>query len=646
MEMFYFWVQDYRNISRTGFNLSSKVQFNCEVNSVNQDGSFDLSLSHQVVDNGMELLPSNILDIKTFVGQNGTGKTNILFYLLNFLMNKEPSKINGFLITNNYIFIRGKYNINNIPAQLFEKQIEVINNADIFNFYKKDRDKKLTEEQANSGKKFNLFETFFKDEYLIFYSNILNQDNFYNIDGIANSYALWENQLQNYFDISTEASIVQDYNNNNVGQSYFLTGESEMLSYKSGESLRALSFLSKKELQPSIPFENFGIHVSFNDFNSKYWHGIEYLVSRNEPYSGIISRTLQQHDDKISAKESTSKESFYNELYKNILFTILKFQLKYYSDFRPNETRPLFDLLKHFENNYAPSDNAREALINYARTIEELNTVDFVYILTYIEKYFEDKFKTGTLLCNGIYGFLIPAMFAADTANDFLTEPLIGIKTEHDFIRFNFFTFDFYGLSSGQRAFLSLFSRINAIKEKVKDEGNVIYFLVDEGEIGFHPQWQKAYLKILVDFLKVYFAGNKIQLILTTHSPFLVSDLPKKHFVFLENIEGKCKISDLRGYQETFGANIHSLYTDAFFLSGALIGDLAKSKIDELINYLQNNEYTDEKTANYRKILDAIGEPVIKYKLEELWIEKLGKKEEVLILRRRLNKLEGNGPNP
>ncbi|MEC2474713.1 AAA family ATPase, partial [Bacillus thuringiensis] len=82
-------------------------------------------------------------------------------------------------------------------------------------------------------------------------------------------------------------------------------------------------------------------------------------------------------------------------------------------------------------------------------------------------------------------------------------------------------------LSSGQKAMLDMFSRFYSIATKINNLGDKnILILIDEGELYLHPQWQKSLLKDLLDFFKMIY-DKDIQVILTSNSPFIVSDLPK-----------------------------------------------------------------------------------------------------------------------
>jgi len=172
--------------------------------------------------------------------------------------------------------------------------------------------------------------------------------------------------------------------------------------------------------------------------------------------------------------------------------------------------------------------------------------------------------------------------------------------------------------SSGELAMFNFFSRFSSVKKQ--DLKPNIIILLDEVELALHPEWQRKYLNTILSFLENEFGGNRrnLQLIITSHSPFIVSDLPK------------CCINFLNGKlnsKETFGANIFSLFTDAFFLEDGLIGEFAKTKIFELLDEIDTKEISHSSKDRINKIIDIIGEPLIKERLLEKLLEKLDKSE-------------------
>jgi len=133
-----------------------------------------------------------------------------------------------------------------------------------------------------------------------------------------------------------------------------------------------------------------------------------------------------------------------------------------------------------------------------------------------------------------------------------------------------------------------------------------------------HPEWQK---KIFNDIYSIFKIWNKnVHLIFLTHSPFLLSDIPKQNIIFLDKDEkGKCRVvNGLKEKKQTFGANIHTLLSDSFFMEDGLMGEFAKKKIDEAIRLL-NQEKLDEKELKYcEQIISIVGEPIVKNQLQRM----------------------------
>src|SRR5690606_21819261 len=97
---------------------------------------------------------------------------------------------------------------------------------------------------------------------------------------------------------------------------------------------------------------------------------------------------------------------------------------------------------------------------------------------------------------------------------------------------------------------------------------------------------------------------------------------------------------------QTFGANIHTLLSNGFFMSDGLMGEFAKGKINEIKKFYEIVKFLEPKNKKYKRILkilylfkikefkhiqSIIGEPflqtIIKNYLDELEILFNGKKE-------------------
>ncbi len=169
--------------------------------------------------------------------------------------------------------------------------------------------------------------------------------------------------------------------------------------------------------------------------------------------------------------------------------------------------------------------------------------------------------------------------------------------------------------------------------------------LLDEPDLGYHPEWSRNLISVLISLLSQLFNDKNIQIILTSHSPFVAADLPRENIILLGTKNDKCIVSDRK--INTFGENIHSLYKNGFFMTST-IGEFAKSKIEEVIIYINNGKYQENKDfCDY--IISIVGEPLIKNKLlsmidsQESIQDKINKrKKEIEELEKELKKNDKN----
>ncbi len=213
-----------------------------------------------------------------------------------------------------------------------------------------------------------------------------------------------------------------------------------------------------------------------------------------------------------------------------------------------------------------------------------------------------------------------------------------------------------YEMSSGERAIYTFFSRligeifgkqgeihhaaINKIIHDNKYDGKTIIILLDEPDLQLHPEWQQKFIDMLLHLLWLYFPKVNFQIIITTHSPILLSDIPKSNVIFInKNFDGSSRVCNEVDFNETFAANIHSLYNNSFFLDGIPIGSFAKRKIGELYDRINNGVLSD----NIIEDIYRIGEPIIRGVLLKLYDEKRKsskKSERIKMLQKELSKLE------
>lgn len=180
---------------------------------------------------------------------------------------------------------------------------------------------------------------------------------------------------------------------------------------------------------------------------------------------------------------------------------------------------------------------------------------------------------------------------------------------------------EYEDLSSGEK---NLYGQlINIYYYNVKYDNQKLIFLFDEPEITLHPNWQRHYIKEL--YLIAKNLNKRMIFLIASHSPYILSDLPKENVIFLK--DGKQVYPDIK----TFGANIHTLLSHGFFMQDGLMGEFAKEKINDVVKLIKSKRKLSKKNQNFCKnIISKIGEPVLKSTLEKMLDEKLNLNESEL----------------
>jgi len=196
----------------------------------------------------------------------------------------------------------------------------------------------------------------------------------------------------------------------------------------------------------------------------------------------------------------------------------------------------------------------------------------------------------------------------------------------------NLLSVNYDSLSSGEEALISLFSALHhGLNEPIFSESNNAILLLDEPDNFMHPEWNRMLLNEIIQFLNMLETNYKTyQLIITTHSPFLVSDLPKENIIALEK-DYDLNISRVVNIGNTFASNIHTLLSEDFFMTST-IGEFAKTNIDQVIDLILKREYlTYEEKERILYIIDIIGEPILKDRLSKMYNMYFGEGEDKLL---------------
>lgn len=114
----------------------------------------------------------------------------------------------------------------------------------------------------------------------------------------------------------------------------------------------------------------------------------------------------------------------------------------------------------------------------------------------------------------------------------------------------------------------------------------------DEVELYFHPDLQRRFVNHLINTLRnlklQHIQG--INIMLVTHSPFVLSDLPRTCILTLGDNKEEMK--------ETFCANIHDMLGNSFFMKYT-VGEVAKAQVEEILKLY--NDFVN--TKNKKELL-------------------------------------------
>ncbi|MCS5421389.1 MULTISPECIES: AAA family ATPase [Psychrilyobacter] len=577
MELVYVWIEEYKNIKNQGFNFSPNHEFEL----IEENGEY--RLEDKMTDKDRipkEFFWQNISSITAIIGKNGSGKTNLLEIIASKISFVEPMNTNL-----EGIFILKKEGV--LTCYVHKK----------------------LEKNFNKG---NLnIRVFGNDGEYVSYPS-------------AKIKVLF---LANHLDMHHQKQRLQ------YGQINFVD--------------LSLSCLLRNKFERTLDdIKSFNI---INDFKKEIIYRQLQLISEfkgDYPLPKILR--LEKNEDII------------NILYEKLIKSIKNNDIFYFrgnDSFEPPKNasdfkKELFIMLKEVKNRAEKMDITLER--NYKNIYIEPN------------REYDKHMKNNKESLNSIYNFIYNFIWLLEEGINFIGAN-IDIQDKEKLEKLNkiFYTYKEKSwfsinyeppLSTGEENLLFFYSQLHDYFKKCDTEEFII--LIDELDNTMHPEWQRKSLNKLLKFLNNYFnEKKKIQIITTSHSPFMASDLTRENIIMLETYNendketeleenddnyqkvGNCKIKNQKNLK-TFGANIHELYKESFFMESTM-GDFALSKIKEVIEDLTTLECIQRADRKLKKLekkaeeLKEKGEELPKTdklekdKLEESTSERVRKKGEI-----------------
>lgn len=626
MELVYLWVENYKNIQKQGFNFSPR--FRCEYDEKKNELSIDENKDY------VSIFPENI-NITAIVGENGSGKSSLIAEIINKIIfntkieYQRKAPLICFLNDKKdeiYIYSHLINEISKVNSK-FNFKITHLNNENIASEVDKEYKSPEYAPMMKISKKF-------KDEYyrsfFYLYNNSLEKD--------SNYHHIYEynEELLFYSEINKSADMINIQKESDKTLSYLIT-----LLYNQDRIPKQIKFFylpTKLFLDREIlglyfrgKYEEEELKYDTllkNDYNKKDIVKLEtmlylryFIKSFDVLHQEAMKEEIEEVFENINIVES------YNEIY-----TILESMANKYI----RAIQYIKEQIRYDDNKY--NDASVKDLNELEKIFQLIVNIDkFVSLIKKPNNNSDPEYEMNIELLN--------------------EEEAIKLKELPFYLKINFANKNgryFDEISSGEYNLLKLLLSIENIIHLRKEKTNTLYILLDEIENTFHPDWQKRILNWIIEFIKYF--NMQINIIISTHSPFILSDIPKENIIFLE--KGK-QVYPFDDGKQTFGANIHTLLSHGFFMKDGLMGEFAKDKIKSIIKYHEDIEkkeiieadkieYKTNKQKEFWQIQSIIGDDYLKQVIKNhlIEIEKIvlgndeAKKEEVKRLKAQIELLE------
>lgn len=247
-----------------------------------------------------------------------------------------------------------------------------------------------------------------------------------------------------------------------------------------------------------------------------------------------------------------------------------------------------------FETNFADSTGESEELTKAASALNLFHALQTLLTLNYYKVELQTKkelYESGSLYVNET----IPTPASHERIARFKDSRLIkpGIK-KRIYLK---------NLSDGEHQLLHTIGLCLLFRHKPA------LFLLYEPETHLNPDWRASYISTLRAALEADDATKNVmrEVLLTSHSPFIISDCQKENILIFEKKDGL--VTQRRPDFNSFGASA-TLITREVFGRDETIGDFAKKELKEMVE--SADEANADASALVKKIDHQFGDSVEK----------------------------------
>ena len=147
---------------------------------------------------------------------------------------------------------------------------------------------------------------------------------------------------------------------------------------------------------------------------------------------------------------------------------------------------------------------------------------------------------------------------------------------------------------------------------------------MDEVEICFHPEYQRRFISEMIGYIERLGLNKNMafNILIATHSPFILSDILKGNILYLD--DGK-NANIIDKFKNPFCANICDLLYQSFFLKEGFIGEYSRQKMRNIFLLLNKPKNLSTKEIKEKRIeeqinfyIEEVGDPFIIMQLKKL----------------------------
>ena len=280
------------------------------------------------------------------------------------------------------------------------------------------------------------------------------------------------------------------------------------------------------------------------------------------------------------------------------------------------------------------------SIYNNTYSYDKLRIYELINALEKVDNFYFEKRDNIYVKYGEISGEIISFSIEEDYNQD-LYEMLQCLSVYNDWLSsYQIFSYQYDYISAGEAKCIDIFSGIYQAIKRNEDalKNKSLILLLDEPDTGLHPELARKFVSIINDFSEEL--GLKyncsFQYIISTHSPFLMLDVPGTNVHRMKIEDGKTYIES---GEEGIMSNVVDLMKDTFFLE-SIFGELSekffKSVQKEILELPEDVSY--EKIEAIKSKIEIINELSLKnylYTKLENMLDRLGAKETLLMYYQR-----------